>query len=172
MAAWHWLRLCCSAEQTIGFCRLLCLAARERQTGPAATNSWRVALVRVGQPFPAAAGPRPGDLRKPSPTKQRRFVAQGKNPSLLYRTFDNAPQSWGLLCDARDIPYTYRGETTTILPVRGDFCPARGNRKTKPPLALVKLLMVLDRHPNLLNEVRAGDSPAAARFDGAQCARR
>ena len=30
------------------------------------------------------------------------------------------------------------------------------NGKTKPPLALVKLLMVLDRHPNLLNEVRAG----------------
>ena len=30
------------------------------------------------------------------------------------------------------------------------------NGKTKPPLALVKLLMVLDRHPNLLNEVRSG----------------
>jgi putative zinc finger/helix-turn-helix YgiT family protein len=30
------------------------------------------------------------------------------------------------------------------------------NGKTKPPLALVKLFMVLDRHPNLLNEVRAG----------------
>jgi putative zinc finger/helix-turn-helix YgiT family protein len=30
------------------------------------------------------------------------------------------------------------------------------NGKTKPPLALVKLLMVLDRHPHLLNEVRAG----------------
>jgi HTH-type transcriptional regulator/antitoxin MqsA len=30
------------------------------------------------------------------------------------------------------------------------------NGKTKPPLALVKLLMVLDRHPTLLNEVRAG----------------
>ncbi len=30
------------------------------------------------------------------------------------------------------------------------------NGKTKPPLALVKLLMVLDRHPNLLNEVQAG----------------
>jgi HTH-type transcriptional regulator/antitoxin MqsA len=29
------------------------------------------------------------------------------------------------------------------------------NGKTKPPLALVKLLMVLDRHPNLLNEVRS-----------------
>ena len=28
------------------------------------------------------------------------------------------------------------------------------NGKTKPPLALVKLLMVLDQHPNLLNEVR------------------
>lgn len=27
--------------------------------------------------------------------------------------------------------------------------------KTKPPLALVKLLRVLDRHPDLLNEVKA-----------------
>jgi HTH-type transcriptional regulator/antitoxin MqsA len=30
------------------------------------------------------------------------------------------------------------------------------NGKTKPPLALVKLLIVLDRHPHLLNEVWAG----------------
>ena len=30
------------------------------------------------------------------------------------------------------------------------------NGKTKPPLALVKLLMVLDRHPRLLEEVRTG----------------
>ena len=30
------------------------------------------------------------------------------------------------------------------------------NGKTKPPLALVKLLMLLDRHPNLLNEVHPG----------------
>lgn len=29
------------------------------------------------------------------------------------------------------------------------------NGKTKPPLALVKLLRVLDRHPELLSEVRA-----------------
>jgi len=28
------------------------------------------------------------------------------------------------------------------------------NGKTKPPLALVKLLKVLDRHPDLLNEIR------------------
>ena len=28
------------------------------------------------------------------------------------------------------------------------------NGKTRPPLALVKLLKVLDRHPDLLNEVR------------------
>ena len=123
-----------------------------------------------------------------------------------------------LVPDTRDIAYTYKGETTTIPAVRGDFCPACGesvlaaaessrvsaamlefnkqvnasivdpgfiarvrkklaldqrqaaaifgggpnafsryeNGKTKPPLALVKLLMVLDRHPNLLNEVRAG----------------
>ncbi len=30
------------------------------------------------------------------------------------------------------------------------------NGKTKPPLALVQLLKVLDRHPDLLSEVRAG----------------
>jgi HTH-type transcriptional regulator/antitoxin MqsA len=30
------------------------------------------------------------------------------------------------------------------------------NGKTKPPLALVKLLMLLDRHPHLLNEVHRG----------------
>ena len=30
------------------------------------------------------------------------------------------------------------------------------NGKTKPPLALVKLLMVLDRHPDLVEEVRVG----------------
>lgn len=29
------------------------------------------------------------------------------------------------------------------------------NGKTKPPLAIVKLLKVLNRHPDLLNEVRA-----------------
>jgi len=29
------------------------------------------------------------------------------------------------------------------------------NGKTRPPLALVKLLKVLDRHPELLNEIRA-----------------
>lgn len=28
------------------------------------------------------------------------------------------------------------------------------NGKTKPPMALVKLLKLLDRHPDLLNEIR------------------
>ncbi len=31
------------------------------------------------------------------------------------------------------------------------------NGKTKPPLALVKLLKVLDRHPELLNEVKPAE---------------
>lgn len=115
------------------------------------------------------------------------------------------------------MPYTYKGESTIIPAVTGDFCPACGevvldvaesmrasaamlefnkqvnasivdpgfiasvrkklaldqreaaeifgggvnafsryeNGKTKPPLALVKLLKVLDRHPDLLAEVRA-----------------
>lgn len=121
-----------------------------------------------------------------------------------------------LIHDTRDLPYTYKGETTLISSVTGDFCPACAesildaveservmremhtfnkqvnasivdpgfiasvrkklaldqreaaeifgggvnafsryeNGKTKPPLALVKLLKVLDRHPDLLSEVR------------------
>ena len=121
-----------------------------------------------------------------------------------------------LLHDTRDMPYTYKGESTLIPTVTGDFCPACNesilnavesrrtmnfmldfnkqvnasivdpgfiasvrkklaldqreaaelfgggvnafsryeNGKTKPPLALVKLLKILDRHPDLLNEVK------------------
>ena len=121
-----------------------------------------------------------------------------------------------LIHDTRDMPYTYKGESTTIPAVTGDFCPAcaevvlnreHGDRysemlgqfqrqvnaafvdpayiatmrkrldleqrqaaeifgggvnafsryengKTKPPLALIKLLKVLERHSELLNEVR------------------
>ena len=119
--------------------------------------------------------------------------------------------------DTRDLPYPYKGETTVIAAVPGDYCPActesildlgesrRVMRemqafvkqvnaatvdpafittvrkklaldqkeaaelfgggvnafsryetgRTKPPLALVKLLKLLDRHPDLLAEVRA-----------------
>jgi HTH-type transcriptional regulator / antitoxin MqsA len=122
-----------------------------------------------------------------------------------------------LLRDTRDRSYTYKGESTIIPSVTGDFCPACGevvleksesarisslmsefnkqvnasivdpafitkvrkklaidqreageifgggvnafsryeNGKTKPPLALVKLLKVLDRHPELLSEIRS-----------------
>jgi HTH-type transcriptional regulator / antitoxin MqsA len=122
-----------------------------------------------------------------------------------------------LIHDTRDLPYIYKGESTTIAAVTGDFCPACAeaildveesvrtselmlqfnkqvnaaivdptfivkvrkklqldqreaaeifggginafsryeNGKTKPPLALVKLFKLLDRHPDLLNEVRA-----------------
>ena len=122
-----------------------------------------------------------------------------------------------LVHDTRDMPYTYKGESTTIPAVTGDYCPACDeaildanesrrtsasmrefskqvnaaivdpdfiakvrkklnldqreaaeifgggvnafsryeNGKTKPPLALVKLLKVLDRHPDLLAEIRA-----------------
>ena len=117
----------------------------------------------------------------------------------------------------RDVPYTYKGESTILPKVTGDFCrtcdesildAAQSRRtmrlmlefskqvnasivdpefilnvrkkldldqreaaeifgggvnafsryengKTKPPLALVKLLKVLDRHPDLLAEVKA-----------------
>lgn len=121
-----------------------------------------------------------------------------------------------LVRDTRDLPYTYKGVSTTIESVTGEFCPACDeaildaaesartsavmvqfnkevnaayvdpayitrvrkklqldqreaaeifgggvnafsryeNGKTKPPLSLVKLLKVLDRHPDLLNEIR------------------
>jgi HTH-type transcriptional regulator / antitoxin MqsA len=122
-----------------------------------------------------------------------------------------------LVHDTRDVPYTYKGVSTILPQVTGDFCPACDesilgasesrrtmelmsafgkqinasfvdpdfiasvrkkldldqreageifgggvnafsryeNGKTKPPVALVKLLKVLDRHPELLGEVRA-----------------
>ena len=121
-----------------------------------------------------------------------------------------------LIADTRDLPYTYKGETTKIPGVTGEFCPACGesilhasesdrvmremqaftrkvngaivdpefiarvrkklsldqreaaeifggginafsryeNGKTKPPLALIKLLKVLDQHPDLLDEIK------------------
>ena len=119
--------------------------------------------------------------------------------------------------ETRDVPYTYKGENTTISAVTGDFCSAcdevvlnreHGDRysemvglfqrqvnaafvdpdyiakvrkkldldqrqaaelfgggvnafsryengKTKPPLALVKLFKLLDRHPDLLTEIKS-----------------
>ncbi len=121
-----------------------------------------------------------------------------------------------LIHGTRDLPYTYKGETTVIAAVTGDFCPACSesildasesnrvmrdmsafsrqvnaaivdpafivtvrkklnldqrqaaeifggginafsryeNGKTKPPLALIKLLKLLDRHPDLIDEIR------------------
>ena len=121
-----------------------------------------------------------------------------------------------LVHDTRDQPYTYKGETTVLSAVSGDFCTACGESilnseesrrimdmmlefhkqvnaaivdpsfiaeirkklhldqreaaeifgggvnafsryetgKTKPPLSLVKLLKVLDKHPELLSEVK------------------
>lgn len=122
-----------------------------------------------------------------------------------------------LIHDTRDLPYIYKGESTIIAAVTGDFCTACAesildaaesnrvmremrafskqvnaaivdpgfitnvrkkldldqreaaeifggginafsryeNGKTKPPLALVKLFRLLDRHPDLLDEIRA-----------------
>ncbi len=122
-----------------------------------------------------------------------------------------------LVSGTRDLPYAYKGETTVVHGVTGEYCPACGemvldaaesarvsaammefnkqvnaaivdpqfianvrkklalgqreaseifgggvnafsryeNGKTKPPLALVKLLKVLDTHPELLDEIRA-----------------
>jgi len=133
-----------------------------------------------------------------------------------------------LIRDTRDVPYTYKGETTTVPRVTGEFCPACAEMlldaaesarvmeamqefarqvnaaivdprfiarvrkklgldqrqagelfgggvnafsryetgKTRPPLALIKLLRVLDRHPGMLDEVR--DVPPK----GAPCAQK
>lgn len=122
-----------------------------------------------------------------------------------------------LIHDTRDLPFAYKGESTVLPGVTGDYCPACGevvldaaesarssalmlqfnkqvnaamvdpafiasvrkklaldqreaaeifgggvnafsryeNGKTRPPLALVKLFKVLDRHPELLDEVKA-----------------
>lgn len=122
-----------------------------------------------------------------------------------------------LVQETRDLSYSYKGESTVLPAVVGEFCPSCGevvldaeqatrsssmmmdfhrqvnaaivdpafivsvrkklaldqreaaeifgggvnafsryeNGKTKPPLALVKLLKVLERHPDLLSEVRA-----------------
>jgi HTH-type transcriptional regulator/antitoxin MqsA len=125
--------------------------------------------------------------------------------------------SGALVRATRNLPYTYKGETTMIPEVEADFCEACGeavldpdtaarcsaamlsfnkkvnahavdpqfivrvrkkldldqreaaeifgggvnafsryeNGKTRPPLALIKLLRVLDRHPELLSELRS-----------------
>jgi len=122
-----------------------------------------------------------------------------------------------LMHDTRDLSYTYKGESTTVPAVTGDFCPAcgevvltreHGDRygdliaqfqrqvnaafvdpnyiatvrkkldldqrqaaelfgggvnafsryetgRAKPPLSLVKLLKLLDHHPDLLGEIKA-----------------
>ena len=121
-----------------------------------------------------------------------------------------------LVRETRNLPYTYKGETTTIRRVKGEYCPACGEAvlnpeesartsaamlafnkrvnaaivdpkfiarvrrkldldqkqaaeifgggvnafsryetgRTKPPLALVQLLRLLDRHPDQLDELR------------------
>lgn len=121
-----------------------------------------------------------------------------------------------LVRDTRNLTYVYKGESTVIEAVTGNFCPACGevllnreqgdrysaligqfqrrinasyvdpdyiarvrrkldldqrqaaelfgggvnafsryeNGKTEPPLALVKLFRLLDRHPDLLDEIR------------------
>jgi HTH-type transcriptional regulator/antitoxin MqsA len=122
--------------------------------------------------------------------------------------------------ETRDLPYTYKGQTTTIHDIEGDYCDACGEAvfarqagdrygaaiqafikkvnasagapefiravrkkldldqrqagalfgggdnafsryetgKTTPPTSLVKLLSLLDRHPELLNEIRGSDN--------------
>ncbi len=121
-----------------------------------------------------------------------------------------------LVHDTRDVPYTYKGQSTTIFGITGDYCSTCGDSvhegtdaqrytaevmafnkevnssivdsefivqtrkklnldqreaaeifgggangfsryetgKTKPSLALVQLLKILNNHPDLLNEIR------------------
>ena len=121
-----------------------------------------------------------------------------------------------MILDSRTVPYTYKGITTSLGPIRGHHCVSCGESllsadaaqtisdamlefnksvnasqvdpvfihrvrrklhldqreaaeifgggvnafsryetgRTRPPLALVKLLRVLDRHPDLLEEIR------------------
>ena len=40
------------------------------------------------------------------------------------------------------------------------WCAHYKNDNTEPPLALVKLLKVLDRHPDLLDEIKVADTRA------------
>ena len=139
-----------------------------------------------------------------------------------------------LVRDTRDVPYTYKGETTVVPRVAGEFCPACAEvilgaaesermmaamrefqqqvnaavvdpefivrvrkklgldqreagqlfgggvnafsryetGKTRPPLALIKLLRVLDRHPELLGEVRAPTAGTPKARRGAATSRR
>jgi len=125
--------------------------------------------------------------------------------------------------ETRDLPYTYKGQTTTIHGIEGDYCDACGDAvfsreagdrygaavqafikqvnagagtpefirsvrkklhldqrqageifgggvnafsryetgKSEPSLALIKLLGLLDRHPELLDEVRSNDNSYA-----------
>lgn len=122
-----------------------------------------------------------------------------------------------LVHDTRDLPYIYKGESTSLPDITGDFCPACGevvmnmeqsrhmhtlatafikevnasivapdfivsvrkkldlnqqeagqifgggvnafsryeSGKAKPPVALIKLLKLLDHHPDLLEEIKA-----------------
>ncbi|MFC5480330.1 type II toxin-antitoxin system MqsA family antitoxin [Massilia suwonensis] len=129
-----------------------------------------------------------------------------------------------LVHETRDLPYTYKGKSTTIKGIEGDFCPACDegilapaaidrfgsiaqdfhkqvngeagvpafirsirkklgigqkeagmifgggvnafsryeNGKAEPPVSLIKLLRLLDKHPELLGEVKAADDNSYA----------
>lgn len=91
-----------------------------------------------------------------------------------------------LISESRDLPHTYKGQTTVITNISGDYCSicdekvldaAESRRvsaammafnrqvnaefvapdfivRVRKKLALVQLLKVLDRHPELLDEIR------------------
>lgn len=128
-----------------------------------------------------------------------------------------------LVHETRDLPYAYKGETTMLKEIEGDFCPVCNegvldsraidrfgqlacefqrevnshlvdpnfilnvrkklglgqreageifgggvnafsryeNGKAEPPVALIKLFKLLDKHPELLNEIRTNDDKHA-----------
>src|ERR1035438_5745430 len=76
-----------------------------------------------------------------------------------------------LVRDTRDIPYTYKGESTTIPAVRGEFCPACGEsvlaaaeskRVSAAMLAFNKQVnaSIVDRKSTRLNSSHLGISYA------------
>jgi HTH-type transcriptional regulator / antitoxin MqsA len=83
-----------------------------------------------------------------------------------------------LVHDIRDLPYTYKSESTTILTVEGDFCPACGDsvlsatesaRVSAAMLEFNKQVNASIVDPNFITRVRkklALDQQEAARMFG------
>lgn len=140
----------------------------------------------------------------------------------------------GMVCDTRDIEYTYKGQALTISSVKGEYCRACDesihdadeserislemlaftkkvnavtidpafivetrkklkldqreaaiifgggpnafsryeNGKTHPPLSLIQLFRLLNKHPELLNELRSDGNSGAKKSSKGKTSRR